>query len=211
MYRLEGTTPSRVLSLQTGNTQGLDSIDHRLRDNMQGFLHDTWLSRQKDEWLTPPEIIRALGPFDLDPCAPVKRPWDTARHHFTIKDNGLIQPWSGRVWLNPPYGRHTPLWLSRIKRHGNGIALIFARTETKMFFRHIWTDADGILFLKGRISFFHADGTCGGHAGAPLCLVAYGDGNVEALRNSEIAGVLVTNNRDGLKISYSRSRRAGEP
>lgn len=33
----------------------------------------------KDEWLTPPEIIKALGgpeSFDLDPCAPIKRPWD---------------------------------------------------------------------------------------------------------------------------------------
>lgn len=26
-----------------------------------------------DEWLTPPEILRALGAFDLDPCAPVMR------------------------------------------------------------------------------------------------------------------------------------------
>lgn len=30
----------------------------------------------KDEWLTPPGIIKSLGEFDLDPCAPVKRPWD---------------------------------------------------------------------------------------------------------------------------------------
>lgn len=25
---------------------------------------------KNDEWLTPPEIVRALGPFDLDPCSP---------------------------------------------------------------------------------------------------------------------------------------------
>lgn len=31
-----------------------------------------------DEWLTPPEILRALGEFDLDPCAPVVRLWETA-------------------------------------------------------------------------------------------------------------------------------------
>lgn len=31
----------------------------------------------KDEWLTPPAIIKALGEFDLDPCAPVgwQTPW----------------------------------------------------------------------------------------------------------------------------------------
>lgn len=30
----------------------------------------------KDEWLTPPQIIKALGGFDLDPCSPINRPWD---------------------------------------------------------------------------------------------------------------------------------------
>lgn len=34
-----------------------------------------------DEWLTPPNIIINLGPFDLDPCAPVIRPWNTAIKH----------------------------------------------------------------------------------------------------------------------------------
>lgn len=52
----------------------------------------------KDEWLTPPEIIKALGPFDLDPCAPVNRPWETAAKHYTVLDNGLTKPWHGRVW-----------------------------------------------------------------------------------------------------------------
>jgi hypothetical protein len=33
---------------------------------------------KSDEWLTPPGILKALGQFDLDPCAPVNRPWDTA-------------------------------------------------------------------------------------------------------------------------------------
>ena len=53
----------------------------------------------KDEWLTPPEILHALGEFDLDPCAPVVRPWEMATAHYTINDNGLLQPWRGRVWL----------------------------------------------------------------------------------------------------------------
>ena len=33
---------------------------------------------QNDEWLTPPEILKPLGSFDLDPCAPINRPWDMA-------------------------------------------------------------------------------------------------------------------------------------
>ena len=67
----------------------------------------------KDEWLTPPEIIKALGSFDLDPCAPVIRPWPTAQEHYTILDNGLIKPWRGRVWLNPPYGEIGP-WARKL-------------------------------------------------------------------------------------------------
>ena len=55
-----------------------------------------------DEWLTPPDIIRALGPFDLDPCSPGVRPWDMATKHYTVADDGLYRPWVGRVWLNPP-------------------------------------------------------------------------------------------------------------
>lgn len=46
-----------------------------------------------DEWLTPPEILRALGEFDLDPCAPVVRPWETAARHYTVADDGLALPW----------------------------------------------------------------------------------------------------------------------
>src|SRR5690349_9990318 len=114
----------------------------------------------KDEWLTPPTIIQALGPFDLDPCAPVVRPWPTAERHFTIEDNGLRKKWEGRVWLNPPYKRdEIGLWLGRLVEHGNGIALIFARTETEDWFNHIWNRADAVLFMLGRVRFLHVDGT----------------------------------------------------
>ena len=44
---------------------------------------------QKDEWLTSLDIVRDLGEFDLDPCSPINRPWDTARRHLTIQDDGL--------------------------------------------------------------------------------------------------------------------------
>lgn len=43
---------------------------------------------KNDEWLTPPEILRALGAFDLDPCAPVVRPWETAAQHFALISYG---------------------------------------------------------------------------------------------------------------------------
>lgn len=151
----------------------------------------------KDEWLTPPYILRALGRFDLDPCAPVSRPWQTAVNHFTIEDNGLLQNWFGRVWLNPPYGAQTHEWLSKLVNHGNGIALIFARTETKMFFECVWSQAHALLFLKGRLFFHHADGTqASGNGGAPSVLVAYGERNALALKNSGLAGQFIQLNNN---------------
>jgi hypothetical protein len=146
----------------------------------------------KDEYLTPPYILKALGEFDLDPCAPAVRPWDMAKHHISLPDNGLDHPWFGRVWLNPPYGYKTGKWLSKLVGHGNGIALIFARTETADWFKYVWPHAMAILFIEGRLSFYHATGEpSGNNSGAPSALIAYGTNNVEALENSGIKGQLI--------------------
>jgi len=145
----------------------------------------------KDEWLTPPSIIKALGEFDLDPCSPIVRPWDTAKKHFNVNDNGLMQDWGGRVWCNPPYGNYAESWLEKCAMHGNAICLTFARTETKMFFRCVWDMADAVLFIKGRLKFFHVDGTEGDSAGAPSVLIAYGKNNVEILRDCKIKGKFI--------------------
>lgn len=143
----------------------------------------------KDEWLTPPEIVRALGEFDLDPCAPIVRPWETAKTHFTIEDNGLIREWEGRCFCNPPYGTETNKWMKKMAEHNNGIALIFARTETNTFFKWIWPYAKGIMFIKGRLKFYNVDGTRAENcAGAPSCLVAYGENNAKILESSSICG-----------------------
>ena len=86
----------------------------------------------KDEWLTPPNVIESVGEFDLDPCSPINRPWDTAKNHYNILDDGYNKEWFGRVWCNPPYGKQTHKWLNRCADYGNAIALIFARTETNV-------------------------------------------------------------------------------
>jgi hypothetical protein len=146
----------------------------------------------KDEWLTPPEIIQALGAFDLDPCAPIVRPWPTAKHHFTVQDDGLSKEWFGRVWLNPPYGKHTDSWLERLSEHGNGIALIFARTETETWFKSVWDKASGILFIRGRLHFHHVSGQRAKHnSGAPSALIAFGSANAQALSKSSLTGRLL--------------------
>lgn len=145
-----------------------------------------------DEWLTPPEILEALGSFDLDPCSPINRPWPTAAQHYTIEDDGLSKPWVGRVWLNPPYGAEAVRWLKRLADHGNGIALIFARTETEAFFSQVWERADGLLFIRGRLHFHYVDGRrARANGGAPSVLIAYGLGNMLSLKMADIPGRFV--------------------
>ena len=145
----------------------------------------------KDEWLTPPEIIRALGEFDLDPCAPIVRPWATAKNHYTIEDNGLEQKWFGRVWLNPPYGDEIVHWLRLGAKHGNCIALIFARTDTDAFHQKKNKKAHSLFFIKGRISFYHVTGKKGGAAGAPSVLVAYDEENSKILEQTKMRGKFI--------------------
>ena len=142
-----------------------------------------------DEWLTPPDLITALGPFDLDPCSPgARRPWDTAAKHYGIEDDGLRQAWKGRVWLNPPYA-HAAKWLHRLADHGQGTALIFARTETALWFEHVWPRATGLLFLRGRLHFYFPSGKrAPANAGAPSVLVAYGRRDADVLASEPWPG-----------------------
>lgn len=151
---------------------------------------------KSDNWLTPPEIISALGKFDLDPCCATLMPWKTATTMISPPQDGLKSIWSlrERIWLNPPYSREAVKWIDKLATHGNGIALVFARTETSWFWNHIWEKADALLFLKGRIHFYLPDGTrAKANAGAPSVLVAYGKENALALDDSEIEGAFVSN------------------
>lgn len=148
------------------------------------------------EWLTPPYVLEALGgwqSFDLDPCAPIIQPYATAKASFTRLENGLSQFWFGRVWLNPPYrADQIPKWLARMAAHGHGTALIFARTETDTFFRHVWECATALLFLRGRINFHLPDGRrAKANAGAPSVLCAYGGEDAAILRSCVLPGHLV--------------------
>ena len=142
-------------------------------------------------WLTPPGLIAALGKFDLDPCAAQSQPWPTAHRHFTKKEDGLSREWTGRVWCNPPYGAFASVWLDRCAKHGNAIALTFARTETRMFHESVWNRADAVFFFLGRIRFHLPDGTRGGSPGNGSVLIAYGADNVRAIRDSGLDGRLV--------------------
>jgi len=159
---------------------------------MSGFTHDN-VDNKSVDWYTPPWVFERLGLlFSLDPCQPEGGvPWIPTCQYYTEKDDGLIQPWDGLVWCNPPYGKHTIKWLKKMHEHRNGVALIFARTDTAWFHDYV-AKADAILFLKGRIAFVDGLGATGGSgAGAGSMLVAWGDVAVSALVEMSDLGLVI--------------------
>lgn len=146
------------------------------------------------EWYTPPEIFRALGlTFDLDPCAPPGGlPWIPAKRFLSRADDGLARPWEGRVWLNPPYGRGIDAWMRKLSAHGDGIALVHARTDTA-WWREAVSGATALCFVAGRIKFVRgmAAPLSGGASPVPSVLIAYGLVCASGLAQSGLGPTLI--------------------
>jgi hypothetical protein len=130
-----------------------------------------------DIWLTPLEIIINLGNnFDLDPCG--QQDHQTAKEIYS--ENGLDNEWHGRVWLNPPYSQ-VGVWLDRLAEHGNGVALVFARTDTR-WAQKIMPKASQVFFLAKRIKFLNSDKTNPKWtSGAPSMFLNFGP--IQSFRN----------------------------
>lgn len=106
------------------------------------------------EWYTPAWIFDALElTFDLDPCSPHDMSTSVpARTKYTVFDDGLKLPWFGCVWMNPPFGLTTPYWMRRMIAHGNGLVLVFSRTDA-IWCQEAMAAASAMLFIAGRIEF----------------------------------------------------------
>jgi hypothetical protein len=113
------------------------------------------------EWYTPPEIIarvqKVFRQIDLDPCSNSSdSPNVPAKQHFTQEDDGLSSPWTGRVFMNPPYGDAIGAWAEKLCAEyaavnvTEAIALVPARVDTDWFrkFRNA-----RICFIHGRLKF----------------------------------------------------------
>jgi hypothetical protein len=158
-----------------------------------GFTHESTYNESK-EWYTPPEIFEGLGlSFDLDPCYPADKeiPHLPVLNRFTHRENGLLLPWTGLVWLNPPYGMDTPRWLEKLSLHGNGVALVFSRTDTDWFHRYAAT-AGCICFMRGRVRFLDANMKRGGTPGCGSMLLGFGPTATGAIRKSNLGLVVTT-------------------
>ena len=142
-------------------------------------------SEETDERYTPQWLVRALGRFDLDPCSPVGGPLHgQATAWLTKHDDGLAQPWHGRVFMNPPFSNAAP-WVARFLDHSNGIALLPVsnakwRTAAMRAADLVWMPDDikfvGTTHAQQRISM-------------PVFVIAIGDNNAERLRRMAGSGI----------------------
>lgn len=159
---------------------------------LSGFTHES-PTNASVEWYTPKPIFDALNlTFALDPCSPgAGLTHVPAARHLTKSDDGLTSDWGqGTVWLNPPYGREVGIWLQRLVAHGDGLALLFARTDVQWFHDYA-VAADLMCFLPKRIKFLRGNlSTEGASPGAGSMLLAYGSNASDALQRSRLGACM---------------------
>lgn len=122
-------------------------------------------SSESPEWYTPQAIVRlvqeCLGEIDLDPCSNShEHPAVPARMLYTKEDDGLAQPWRGKVYLNPPYGAEIPAWIEKLVHEyealdnvTEALALLPARIDTQ-WFQPLY--AYPLCHIRGRLQFENA-------------------------------------------------------
>lgn len=139
-----------------------------------------------DEWYTPPQMVKSLGEFDLDPCAARDGEINHAKENWRPPVNGLMRDWFGRVWLNPPFSKMAD-WMPRLVMHGNGIALMNAWPE-RVWFQAAVRHVTGVLWLRHRVNFIRPGNVktngCIGNV-----LMAFGPDNAQALQRSNLPGI----------------------
>lgn len=121
------------------------------------MLNTAFLTSRSSEWTTPQDFFEALDQqfhFTLDPCATPQNA--KCKRYFTKADDGLAQPWTGRVFMNPPYGRQIGKWVRKAYEESQKnaeivVCLLPARTDTRWW--HDYCLKGEILFVKGRLKF----------------------------------------------------------
>jgi ParB family chromosome partitioning protein len=150
------------------------------------------LNSGENEWYTPPEYIEAareaMGSIDLDPASCETAQANVlATRYFDIEDNGLDKPWTGNVWLNPPYGKEviglfTEKVVSEAGRFQQAVVLVNNATDTA-WFHDLASVASAACFIRGRIRFLDKSGK---PANTPVQgqVAVYVGPNVDAFREA---------------------------
>jgi len=145
--------------------------------------------KANDTLQTPEYIWKALGPFDLDPCAGVM----TLIGTVNWMSGGLTDPWHGFVWCNPPFSQKER-WAAKMVQHGSGILILPERGSAPWF--GPLAEKAGCYFVMGKkIDFI--GGPSSNNLGSVL--FPFGDLAVRRIKESQLPGHFV-------KVEWFRKR-----
>jgi hypothetical protein len=148
------------------------------------------------EYWTLKAEFDALGitsdrPFDIDVASPGREfvPWVPAAKHYTRRENGLLQPWYGFIYCNPPHGIDNGVeeWIERFIAHPEGIFLS-ADWTSAVWWHRLAKGSDAVLFVCPKIQFVKPPWMPEGQNTLGTSLFARGERGLEALRHAERAG-----------------------
>ena len=113
-------------------------------------------SSKTDMWETPQWLFDkydAQYHFTLDVCATSEN--TKCAVYFDEETNGLMQPWGGCCWMNPPYGREIGKWVKKAyeesKLGATVVCLLPSRTDTAWW--HDYVMHGQVTFMRGRLKF----------------------------------------------------------
>lgn len=110
------------------------------------------------EWATPQKFFDELNAefhFTLDAAATKENA--KCKRYFTKEDDALTKKWTGRVWLNPVYGRGIGAWVKKAYEEATKenadlvVCLVPARTDTSWFWDYCFKGE--VRFVRGRLKF----------------------------------------------------------
>ena len=172
----------------------LDSLNEGETIDRKRIKALTYGHTEGDEWYTPKWLFDALGlQFSIDVCAPddLTHVTTPADKYYTPTDNGLIRPWQGTIWCNPPYSNPAP-WALQCVAHGDGLLLTHIPMNAEWCI-HVWNVCSGIRLFQA-IEFVRPDGKTQ-RPGSWLQLAAFGDIAIEALAQMETPNDVAKNPR----------------
>ena len=109
----------------------------------------------KDEWYTPPAIVEAarvaMGGIDLDPasCEEANKVVRAAAY-WTAADGPLERDWTGRVWLNPPYGQRMIRQFYWAAIRSQVVFCVLCPQSPSVHAWHILSNADAVCWVDTR-------------------------------------------------------------
>lgn len=125
-----------------------------------------------NEWYTPAPIVEAardcMGGIDCDPAS-CEQANETvgADTYYALADDGVTQPWIGRIWLNPPYakGDIEPFCEALVEKFKVGevkqaCVLVNNGTET-LWCQGLLAVCSAVCLIRGRVRFVGPDGAQG--------------------------------------------------